>query len=136
MLRRPADAERAARHPCEFNVLIPMNYKSRAAALDSRYWERKVRSPAIHVITPTILSPRTLPRCASGLPCDTENCMGITGNVFERPSSQIRRTSTLFNNSKNLAPSSQEFRPGITGTTKGPESGNYSLSGMMYFGNG
>ena len=47
MLRRPADAERAARHPCEFNVLIPMNYKSRVAALDSRYWERKVRSPAI-----------------------------------------------------------------------------------------
>ena len=31
---------------------------------------------------PTILSPRTLPRCDSGLPRDTQNCMGTTRNVF------------------------------------------------------
>ena len=29
-----------------------------------------------------VLSPRTLPRCDSGLPCDSQNGTGITGSVF------------------------------------------------------
>ena len=36
----------------------------------------------------TILGPRTLPRCDSGLPRNTLSGTGITGNVFERPSAQ------------------------------------------------
>ena len=71
-------------------------------------------SGATHVPdqTSTILSPRTLPRCDSGLPCDTQNGTGITRNVFERPPAQERLSSAIFNNSKNLASSSQVFRPG------------------------
>ena len=47
-------------------------------------------SGATHVPdqNPTILSPRTLPRCDSGLPRDTQNGTGITGNVIERPPAQ------------------------------------------------
>ena len=50
----------------------------------------------------TILSSRTLPRCDSGLPRNTQNCTGMTGNVFERPSAQEGVSSTIFNISKNL----------------------------------
>ena len=41
-------------------------------------------SGATHVPDPdsTILSSRTLPRCNFGLPRNTHNCTGITGNVF------------------------------------------------------
>ena len=44
-------------------------------------------SGATHVPdqTATILSSRTLPRCDSGLPRDTQNGTGTTENVFERP---------------------------------------------------
>ena len=41
-------------------------------------------SGATHVPdqTSTILSSRTLPRCDSGLPQNTQNCTGIIGNVI------------------------------------------------------
>ena len=58
--------------------------------------------------TSTILSPRTLPRCDSGLPRNTLNGTGIAGNVFERPSAQEGVSSTVFTNSKNLASSSRD----------------------------
>ena len=71
-------------------------------------------SGATHVPdqTSTILSPRTLPRCDSGLPCDTQDGTGFTRNYFERPPAQEGLSSAIFNNSKNLASSSQVFRPG------------------------
>ena len=77
-------------------------------------------SGAIHVPdqTSTILSPRTLPRCDSGLSRDTQNGKGITGNVFERPLAQEGLSSTIFNNSKNLASSRQEFRPDTVETAR------------------
>ena len=57
-------------------------------------------SGATHVLdqTSTILSSRTLPRCDSGLPRNTQNCTGIMGNVFGRD--YPLRT---LNNSENLA---------------------------------
>ena len=61
--------------------------------------------------TSTILSSRTLPRCDSGLPRNTQNCTGIMGNVFERPPAQEGHSSKIFNNSKNLASSFQDLRP-------------------------
>ena len=68
-------------------------------------------SGATHVPdrTSTIPSPRTLPRCDSGLPRDTQNGTGNTGNVFERPPAQEGLSSTIFNNSKDLASSSQDW---------------------------
>ena len=56
------------------------------------------------------------------LPHDTRNIVGTSGNVFERLLAREGRTSTLFNNSKNLASSSQELRPDIPGKTMQPES--------------
>ena len=66
--------------------------------------ESRRSSGATHVPdqTSTVLSSRTLPRCDSGLPRNTQNCTGITGNVCERPSAQEGRPSTFFNNSKNF----------------------------------
>ena len=77
-------------------------------------------SEATHVPdrTSTILSPRTLPRCDSGLQGDTLNGGSITGNVFERPPSQEGLSSTILNNSKNLASSSQGLIPDITETAR------------------
>ena len=66
----------------------------------------------------TIPSSRTLPRCNSGLPRNTQNCTGIMGNAFERPPAQEGLPSTVFHNSKNLASSSQELRPDISETTR------------------
>ena len=66
----------------------------------------------------TILSSRTLPRCGSGLPRNTKNCTGIMGKVFERPPVQEELPSTVFQNSKNLASSSQDLRPDISGTAR------------------
>ena len=70
----------------------------------------------------TIPSPRTMPCRDSGLPHNTRNIVGTSGNVFERLPAREGQTSTLFNNSKNLASSSQEMRPDTTGNTKRPES--------------
>ena len=93
---------------------------------DSKKYEPESRrsSGATHVPdqTSTILSSRTLPRCDSGLPRNTQNCMGTTGNVFERLPAQEGLFSTILNNSKNLASSSQELRPDTTGTTRRRES--------------
>ena len=75
-------------------------------------------SGATHVLTSTILSPRTLPRCDSGLLRGTLNGTGITGNVFERPPVQEGLSSTMFNNSKNLASSSQNMRTDISETAR------------------
>ena len=68
-----------------------------------------------------IPSPRTMHLCDSGLLHDTQNFTGTSRNVFERLRAREGQTFTLFNNSKNLASSSQEMRPGTTGTTKTPE---------------
>ena len=57
----------------------------------------------------TVPSPRTMPRRDSGLPHDTKNFTGTSGNVFERPPAQEERSSTIFNNSKNLASSSPDL---------------------------
>ena len=69
----------------------------------------------------TILSPRTMPRRDSGLPHDTRNILGTSGNVFERPPAQGGGASTVNNNSKNLASSSQELRPDVNAFTTFPK---------------
>ena len=83
-------------------------------------------SGAAHVPdqTSTILTPRALPRCDSGLPRDTQNCIGIMGNVFERPPVQEGLSWTIFQNSKNLASSSKELGPDTTDTARKRENGN------------
>ena len=63
-------------------------------------------------------SPRTMPRCDSGLPHDTRNITCTWENVFERLPAREGQNSTLFNNSKNLTTSSQELRPDKTETAK------------------
>ena len=68
--------------------------------------------------TSNILCPRTLPRCDSGLPRNAQNCTDIMGNVFERPPAQEGRSSIFFNDSKNLASSSQILRPDISETAR------------------
>ena len=74
-------------------------------------------SGATHVPdrTSTIPSPRTLPRCGSGLPPDTLNGTGITRNVLN----DHLLKNTIFHNSKDLASSSQGLRPDITETARG-----------------
>ena len=81
-------------------------------------------SGATHVPSepPTIQSPRTTPSRDSGLPHDTGNGTVITGNVFERLLARDGRNSTIFNNSKNFAPSSEELSPDTTETTRRRES--------------
>ena len=72
-------------------------------------------------IRPPLFCPRTLPRCDSGLPRGTHNGTGVTGNVFfffERPLGQEGLSSTIFNNLKNLASSSQGLRPDTTDTAR------------------
>ena len=67
--------------------------------------ESRSSSGATHVPDQknTILSLRTMPRCDSRLPRNTQNCTSIVGNVSERPLAQEGHPSTIFNNSKNLA---------------------------------
>ena len=55
----------------------------------------------------------------SGLPHDTRNIMVTSGHVFERLRAREGQTSTIFDNSKNLASSSQ---PDTTETTRRRES--------------
>ena len=80
---------------------------------------------------PSIIpSPRTI-RCRdSGLPHDTRNMLDTSGNVFERLPTREGRTSTLFNNSKNLASSSQELRPD---TRKYKEAGEWNETRISKF---
>ena len=53
----------------------------------------------VHDQTSTIVSSRTLPRCDSGLPRNTQNCTGIMGNAFERPPVQEGLPSAFFHKS-------------------------------------
>ena len=66
-------------------------------------------------------SPRTVPCRDSGLPHDTRNIMGTSENVFERLLAREGLPSALFENSRNLASSSHEMRPDISGNTLVPE---------------
>ena len=66
----------------------------------------------------TIPSPRTMLCCDSGVPHDTQKIVGTSGHVSERPSAREGRTSTIFDDSKNLASSSQGLRPDITETAR------------------
>ena len=77
-------------------------------------------SGATHVPdqTSAILGSRTLPRCDSGLPRNTQNCTGIWGNVFERPPVQEGLSSTVFHNLKNLPSSFQVSKPDISETAR------------------
>ena len=57
----------------------------------------------------------------SGLRHDTRNIVGTLGSVLVRPSAPEGRTSTLFNNSKNLASSFLKLGPDTEGNAKRPE---------------
>ena len=58
------------------------------------------------------------------LDCRTiRHITGASGNVFGRLPAREERTSTLFNNSKNLASYSRELGPDTEGHTKRPENG-------------
>ena len=70
----------------------------------------------------TIPSPRTTHCRDSGLPHDTRNIMGTSGNVFERLPARGGPPSALTEKSKNLASSSRGLRPEIAGHTMVPES--------------
>ena len=54
----------------------------------------------------------------SGLPHDSWNILGTSGNVFERLPGREGRTSTLFDDSKNLASSSLQTGPDGTETAR------------------
>ena len=54
----------------------------------------------------TIPSPRNMHCRDSGLPHNTRNNLGTSGNIFERPFAQEGQHSTVFNMSKNSASSS------------------------------
>ena len=68
----------------------------------------------------SILSPWSMPRRDSGLPHDTRNIWSTSGNVFERLPAQEGRTSTICDDSKNLA-SSLKLGPDTEGNTWRPE---------------
>ena len=54
----------------------------------------------------------------SGLPLDTRNIMGTPGNVFERLFARGGQTSTIFDNSRNLAHLSLKLGPDVEGHTR------------------
>ena len=56
-----------------------------------------------------------------GLPHDPRNIIGTSGNVSERLLAQDGQTSTIFDNSQNLAYPSVKFGPALEGTTKRPK---------------
>ena len=59
-----------------------------------------------------------MPRCDSGLLHDIRNIVGTSGNVFEQLPAREGRTSTFFNNSKTVAPSSLKLGPDAEGSAK------------------
>ena len=73
-------------------------------------------SGASHVTSQpvTVPSTRTVLGRDSGLPHDTRNIMGISGNVFERPPAQQGHPQDYFENSKNSPSSSCRVKPHIT----------------------
>ena len=66
-------------------------------------------SRASHVTSPplTIGSCRTVPRRDSGLPSETLNIMGISGNVFEPLPAREGQPQNIFEKSRNWASSSR-----------------------------
>ena len=119
------------RNPTTVSQLLAQNQdlqnkvSSLSAAREFYDPESGSSSGATHVpshssIIPSV--PETMPCRDSGLPHDTRNIAGTSGNVFERPPAQEGRSSAFFNNSKNLASSVQVLRPDIAGTTKRLES--------------
>ena len=68
----------------------------------------------------TVPSPRTMTCRDSGLPHDARILWVLQETFFERLPARKGRTSTLFNNSKNLA-TSQELRLDAIGNTERPE---------------
>ena len=83
--------------------------------------ETASRSGATHVPSKpsSVPSPRTMPCRDSGLPHDTRNIMGTSGNVFERLLAREGRTSAIFDDSKNLASTSPKLGLDAEGKTKG-----------------
>ena len=79
-----------------------------------------------------IPSPRTTSCRDSGLPHDARNIVGASGNVIERLPAREGRTSSLFENSKNLASSSHELRPDISGNAMVPERENRRVRQYLY----
>ena len=74
-------------------------------------------SGATHVLSQpsTAPSPRGTLCRDSGLPFDTRNSMGTSGNVFESLPARNGPSSALFENSRNLASSSCGLGPGTAG---------------------
>ena len=72
-------------------------------------------SGATHVSSQPLIipSPRTMRSRDSGLPLDTRNSLGSSGNVFERLPAR-KGLHVFFDNSKNLASSSCELGSGNT----------------------
>ena len=75
-----------------------LHNKVKSSLSDTREFydpETASSSGATHVPSQpcTIPSPRTTPYRDSGLPHDTRNIMGTSGNVFERPPAREGRTS-------------------------------------------
>ena len=62
-----------------------------------------------------ILSPIGMPSRDSGLPLETLNSMGTSGNVFESLLAREGPSSALFENSRNLASSFRGLKHDITG---------------------
>ena len=65
----------------------------------------------------TIPSPRTTPCCDSGLPHDTRNIVGTSGNVFDSLLAREGPSSAFFVDPENLTSSSCGLRSGNTGNT-------------------
>ena len=119
---REPDHPRASHGPAKEGQLSKACTDNVARMKNMKNPETASSSGATHVPSQlsTIVSPRTLPRCDSGLPRDTLNGTGITRNGFERPLAQEGLPSALIGNSKNLASSSLELRPGTEGNVKRP----------------
>ena len=79
--------------------------------------ETESSSGATHVPSQpsTLPSPKTMPCRECGLPHDTRNGMGTSGNVFQRLPAREEQTSTFLNNSKNF---SNKVGPDTEGKTK------------------
>ena len=73
--------------------------------------------PTLPVRFVTVPSSRTVPGRDSGLPRNTRNIMGISGNVYERLPAQEGPPQDIFENSENLASSSRGVRPELTEQT-------------------
>ena len=128
-------ASREESHDCESIVDSKSGFAEQNSLSDAKEFyapETDSSSGATHVPdhtwvthvpdhTSTFLTPRTLPRCHSGLPQDTRNIVGTWGNVFERLSAREGRTSALFDDSNNLASSCFKLGPDTEVNAKRPE---------------